>query len=142
MVRRSMDAAVKFKSERPQPQQQTAGLKRKKTPAERTQERKKRRQRQSERRREKEKVEEKERDDEEDRWHEMSCAFVEEESMRKAVAWREGRQCLRAWRAVNHWRVTSGEWWVEPETKEAEEPTENAAVVEAAVIETGGWCES
>ena len=53
LVRRSMDAAVKFKSERPQPQQQTAGLKRKKTPAERTQERKKRRQRQSERRREK-----------------------------------------------------------------------------------------
>ena len=78
----------------------------------------------------------------EERWHEMSCVFVEEESMKKAVAWREGRQCLSAWRAVNHWRVMSGEWWVEPEMKEAEEPAENAAGVETAEIEIGGWCES
>jgi hypothetical protein len=89
LVRRSMDAAVSFKSQRLQPQQQTAGLKRKKTPAEETQARKMRRQRQSEKKKEKEKVEEKERDEEEERWSEMSWTFVEDAAMKKAVAWRD-----------------------------------------------------
>ena len=46
----------------------------------------------------------------EEQWHEMSCAFVEEAAMAKAVAWREGRQCLSAWRDLDHWRVMSGGW--------------------------------
>ena len=144
LVRRSMDAAVKFKSERPQPQQQTAGLKRKMTPAEKTQERKKRRQRQSQRRREKKEVEEKERA-EEDRWHEMSCAFVEDAAMKKAVAWRERREVLRAWRGVRGWareverveREAKVGWETKEPTKE--QTTESEKPVEP--VEHGGWCE-
>lgn len=73
-------------------------MKRKKTSAEKTQARKRRRQRQSDKRKEKKKVEEKERDKEEERWSEMSWAFVEDKAMKKAVAWRERRELLRAWR--------------------------------------------
>ena len=78
----------------------------------------------------------------EERWHEMSCAFVEEAAMAKAVAWCEGTetvsQCVAGLGSLE-----SDEWWVAPEMTEAEESTltENAAGMETTVIEHGGWCE-
>ena len=142
LVRRSMDAAVSFKSQRLQPQQQTAGLKRKKTPAEETQARKMRRQRQSEKKKEKEKVEEKERDEEEERWSEMSWTFVEDAAMKKAVAWRERRELLKAWRGVRG--CTREIERVKRETKvggKEEEPTEDPTATSEEPMEHGGWCE-
>ena len=142
LVRRSMDAAISFKSQRPQPQQQTAGLKRKKTPAEKTQARKMRRQRQSEKKKEKKKVEEKERDEEEERWSEMSWAFVEDAAMKKAVAWRERRELLRAWRGVRG--CTREIERVKRETKvggKEEDPTEDPTAASEEPMEHGGWCE-
>ena len=117
-------------------------MKRKKTPAEKKQERKKRRQRQSERRREKEKVEEKERDEDE-RWDEVSWTFVEDATVKKAVAWREGRESLRSWRRVREGAREIGR--VRRATKVAREeealpkgPTkEPTALLETTVVELG-----
>jgi hypothetical protein len=141
LVRRSMDAAVKFKSGRPQPQQQAAGLKRKMTPAEKTQERKKRRQRQSQKKKEKKRVEEKERDEEE-RWNEMSWTFVEDAAMERAVAWRERRELLRAWRGVRECAREVER--VEREAKvgwKTKEPTEEPTAESEKPVEHGGWGE-
>ena len=145
LVRRSMAAAENFKSERPQPQQQTVGLKRRKTPAEKTQARKMRRQRQSEKKQEKKKVEEKDRDEE--RWNEMSWTFVEDAAVKKAVAWREERESLRAWRRVREGarelgrvrrarKVGEEEAW-----EEAKGPTEEPTAKPEEPVEHGGWGE-
>ena len=141
LVRRSMSAAEIFKSEQPR-QQQAAGLKRKRTPAEQTQARKMRRKRQSERRKEKKRVEEEERDEEE-RWNEMSWTFVEDKAIRKAVAWRERRELLRAWRGVRGCAREVER--MERETKVGEEeakgPTEEPTTKSEEPVEHGGWGE-
>ena len=117
-------------------------MKRKKTLAEETQAREMRRQRQSKKRKEKKKIEEKERDGVEERWSEMSWAFVEDKAMEKAVACRERRELLRAWRGVQG--CTQEVERVTRETKvggEEEEPAKEPTMTSEEPMEHGSWCE-
>ena len=102
-----------------------------------------RRQRQKETKRRLCKVSDDEMDEEEeDRWHEMSCAFVEDAAMKKAVAWRERRELLRAWRGVRECAREVER--VEREAKvgwKTKEPTEEPTAESEKPVEHGGWGE-
>ena len=138
-------AAGAVKRENSEDAQTGSAVRKKQKKEKKRQKQQQRRQRQKETKRRLCKVSDDEMDEEEeDRWHEMSCAFVEDAAMKKAVAWRGERELLRAWRSLR--KCTREVERVKREAKvgeEAEEPTtEEPTKSSEESVGHRGWCEA
>ena len=136
-------AAGAVKRKKSEDAQTGSAVRKKQKKEKKRQKQQQRRQRQKETKRRLCKVSDDEMDEEEeDRWHEMSCAFVEDAAMKKAVAWRERRELLRAWRGVRECAREVER--VEREAKvgwKTKEPTEEPTAESEKPVEHGGWGE-